>query len=218
MALARANLYGFLSAVFSAPPSAELLATLRDGSLPDILGEPGWASAGGPSVGFGDAEPAPEELAVAFTRLMVGPGGGYVPPYGSIYLDREGRTSELSGDFEGRDRRGDRAQLWGPSTVAMGQLYRSAGLALVNGQVPDHLGIELAFMHHLCAREANAAAEGDGAAVEQWRSRQVAVLHDHLGRWVPSWAAAVEWAAAHPFYAAMTRLAAEFLAWDAKSL
>lgn len=199
LALARANLYGFLAAVFGGPPSAELLATVRGEALASTLRELGLASAALPA-GQAAAEPTQEELAVAFTRLMVGPGKGYVPPYGSVYLDPPAI--------------GRRPLLWGPSTVAIGELYRTADLELSPGQIPDHLGVELAFMQHLCAREAHAATMADNNAVEQVRSLQAAMLHDHLGRWVPLWAVAVAQTKPHPFYAAMVRLLVSFLAWE----
>lgn len=209
LALARANLYGFLAAVFGRPPDAELLTTLRDGALAGALRELGLTSAALPA-GQAAAELTQEELAIAFTRLMVGPGPGYAPPYGSIYLDPPAS--------------GNRPLLWGPSTVAIGELYRAADLELApgqpaacgsgRGQVPDHLGVELAFMQHLCAREAHAAATGDNAAIEQVRGLQAAVFRDHLGRWVPLWAAVVEQAKPHPFYATMARLLVSFLAWE----
>jgi TorA maturation chaperone TorD len=218
MALARANLYGFLSTVFSAPPTAEWLAAARDRALLEILGELGWTFAVDRAVHCEETVLAQEELAVAFTRLMIGPGKGYVPPYGSIYLDRAGGASPLSSGGGDGSRRGDRPQLWGPSTIAVEQLYRAAGLELVQGQIADHVGVELAFMRYLCACEAHAAAEHDAMAAERWHRWQIVVLHDHLGRWVPAWAATVERAATHPFYVAMVRLAVEFLAWDAEAL
>lgn len=170
LALARAHLYGFLAAVFGGPPGAELLAALRSAALADALRELGLTPAALP-VGQTAAELTQEELAIVFTRLMVGPGPGYVPPYGSIYLDPPAGSN--------------RPLLWGPSTIAIGELYRAADLELAPGQVPDHLGVELAFMQHLCAREAHAATTGNNAVVEQARSLQAAMLCDHLGRWAP---------------------------------
>lgn len=199
LALARAHLYGFLAAVFGGPPGAELLAALRSAVLADALRKLGLTPAALP-VGQTAAELTQEELAVAFTRLMVGPGPGYVPPYGSIYLDPPAG--------------GNRPLLWGPSTIAIGELYRAADLELAPGQVPDHLAVELAFMQHLCAREAHAATTGNNAAVEQARSLQAAMLRDHLGRWAPLWVAVVEQANPHPFYAAMARLLVSFLTWE----
>lgn len=185
-AVARAALYGLLSAVFSAPPSAELLARLAAALPPDLLAEAGLGSANAAG-----NRPADDELAVAFTRLMVGPGKGYVPPYGSVYLDPPAT--------------GHRPQLWGPSTMAALEMYRAAGLEPVGGQMPDHLAVELKFMQTLCEQEASAAA------VARWRRLQADFLRDHLGRWAPAWAAAAGSAAEHPFYRAMARLLVQFL-------
>jgi TorA maturation chaperone TorD len=191
-AVARAALYGLLSAVFGAPPSAGLLTNLAAALPADLLAESGLGAANN-----ADDRPTGDELAVAFTRLMVGPGKGYVPPYGSVYLDPSAT--------------GSRPQLWGPSTAAALELYRAAGLEPAAGQIPDHLALELKFMQFLCEREAAAARQDDQAAVARWRRRQADFLHDHLGRWAPAWAAAAGPAAGHPFYATMVRVLVQFL-------
>ena len=81
------------------------------------------------------------------------PGPDYVPPYGSVYRDG---PNGPPGTWQGRP------TLWGPSSVAVAQAYREAGLALAPGgpQVPDHIGLELQFMQHLCACEAGALSRG----------------------------------------------------------
>ena len=206
IALARANLYGFFSAIFSAPPSEALVESLHDGSLQAALAENGWMPDGNVQMSLQDAAQLRDELAVAFTRLFVGPGKGYIPPYSSLYLDKSanGRRS--------------RPTLWGPATVWVAQVYEEAGLELVTGQIPDHIGVELEFMRHLCAQEAKALRLGDEVSTQQCRQWQATFLYDHLLQWVPDWGAEVETSASHVFYRSMARLVIDFLTWEAETL
>ncbi|MFQ5666108.1 MAG: molecular chaperone [Candidatus Binatia bacterium] len=51
---------------------------------------------------------------------------------------------------------------------------------------PDHIAVELEFMHALGAKEAYALDEGWMERAEICREAQVQFLRDHLGRWAPS--------------------------------
>lgn len=206
IALARADLYGFFSAIFSAPPTESLVESLRDGSLQAALVENGRMPGGNVQMALQDAAQLRDDLAIAFTRLFVGPGKGYIPPYSSLYLDKSanGRRS--------------RPILWGLATVWVAQVYREAGLELVTGQIPDHIGVELEFMQYLCAREAEALKMGDEASAQQCRQWRATFLYNHLLQWVPAWGAEVEASASHVFYRSMARLMMDFLNWEAETL
>jgi len=152
----------------------------------------------------GDPAQRREELARAYTRLLVIPGPEHVPPYGSVYLDG---PAGPPGTWQGRP------TLWGPSSVAVAQAYREAGLAVASGgpQVPDHLGLELQFMQHLCTCEAAALGRGEVAEAATWRARQVAFLRDHLLPWALTFCVHVEASGAHLFYRLVARLTGAFL-------
>ena len=141
-----------------------------------------------------------EDVQRAYTALLVGPGQGYVPPYASIYL----HPAESG-----------KRQLWGPAAEAVEALYTEAGLAIAPGQprVPDHLALELQFMQHLCAREADAEVRGDVTEAGAWRERQQAFLRVHLWPWLPRFASRLADAAtaAHPIYRGLTRLLLAFV-------
>lgn len=178
-ALARASIYNFLAAVFGDPPAADLLTT-SIALLPDL-------------------PPATlEELSLAYTRLLIGPGKDYAPPYASIYLPP---TSD------------SKPQLWGQEAVAVEAIYLECGLEAAAGQprVPDHLALELQFMQHLCAREANARGRGENEEAARWRQHQLIFLCDHLWPWLPRFVRRLMEVKAHPFYLAMADFMLEFI-------
>lgn len=206
-ALGRAELYNFLAAVFSEPPDVRWIAGLRDGRLVRVLAivaAPAEIEALTAWATCGDLAQRHEELARAYTRLLVVPGPGYIPPYGSVYRDG---PDGPPGTWLGRP------TLWGPSSVAVAQAYREAGLALApdGPQVPDHLGLELQFMHHLCACEAEALSQGEVARAAAWRARQAVFLRTHLLPWAPAFCARVDAEGIHLFYRLLARLTRAFL-------
>ena len=83
-----------------------------------------------------------EQMKVDYAALFVGPFELPAAPYGSVYLERSKR-------------------IMGDSTMAVLQLYREAGLKLDVKDAPDHIAIELEFMHYLYSLEAEAIQEGD---------------------------------------------------------
>lgn len=178
-ALARASLYNFLAAAFGDPPTPELMATVAT-TLPDVI-------------------PAPlDELRRAYTRLLVGPGAGYAPPYASVYLD-----PPCNG----------KPQLWGREATVVEALYNQTGLELAPGQprVPDHLALELQFVQHLCAREADAARRGEPGEAAEWRNRQQAFLRNHLWPWLPRFVTRLSQSEAHPIYRDLANFTLAFI-------
>ena len=78
-----------------------------------------------------------EELAVDHARLFVGPFGLKAPPYGSLYLDGDGKVM-------------------GNSTMRVIQIYEEEGLEIDAEftELPDHVAVELEFMYYLAHRAA----------------------------------------------------------------
>jgi TorA maturation chaperone TorD len=87
----------------------------------------------------------------------------------SAYVDRTGRKS-------------------GHVAVAVERAYAAAGVALspsALGELPDHAGVELEFLSHLCAQEAQAWTDrAPDDAVDLLRSQRQ-FLDQHLLRWFP---------------------------------
>ncbi len=133
-----------------------------------------------------------DELAIDHARLFVGPFALLAPPYGSIYLEGERR-------------------LMGDSTLDAGECYNEVGLEVASGfnGTPDHIAVELEFMHYLVIKEIEAQADGDLVRARHYRQKQGSFLERHLAAWVPDFSRRVEELAQTPFYqglAAATRM------------
>ena len=90
--------------------------------------------------------------------------------------------------------------------------YQHFGLAVSEdlNSPEDHLSAELEFMAFLAAKQAD--AERDGRDSGPYLRAQRDFLSRHLGRWVPILAAAAERKVDSPFYRAMCRLVAIYVA------
>jgi TorA maturation chaperone TorD len=136
-----------------------------------------------------------DELTIDHARLFVGPFALLAPPYGSIYLEGERR-------------------LMGDSTLAAGACYHEAGLEVAadfNG-TPDHVAVELEFMHFLAVKELDALYAGQLDRAQNFQQKQRAFLERHLAAWVPDFSRSVEEQAQTEFYrslAAATRIFVE---------
>ena len=133
-----------------------------------------------------------EELVIDHARLFVGPFALLAPPYGSVYLEGERR-------------------LMGESTLAVGECYQAVCLEVAAGfnGTPDHIAVELEFMHFLVVKELDALSAGQLDRAQNFRQKQRAFLERHLAAWVPDFARSVEEQAQTRFYqslAATTRM------------
>ena len=182
-------LFSLLATAFLEPPTADLVETLQ----PLLGDEP-------PPASFSDLE-----RGRAFTRLLVGPGEGYVPPYASIYVNAAPHEKPL---------------LCGAEAAAVKAEYAAAGLELAPGgqQLPDHLGIELQFLAHLCRLEAEARETIDESAAQTWRARRAEFIRLHLLNWLPAFAGRLQAVSAHPFYARLTTFLIQHLAQEASEV
>ncbi len=124
-----------------------------------------------------------ETLKVDYARLFVGPYGLPAAPYGSVYLE------------EGR-------KIMGDSTIDARRMYMEAGvdIAAACKDAPDHIAVELEFLHLLSFREVEAMRRGDMNDAALMIGEQAAFLARHLGLWVEPFARSVEKAAETAFY------------------
>lgn len=98
--------------------------------------------------------------------------------------------------------------------------YRAFGFQ-VGGQVrerPDHLAVELEFMHLLALKEAYAHETGIAEHVEVSREAQGKFLTGHLGQWIGALAEALARSAGGGPYCELARCAAAFVRADAERL
>jgi TorA maturation chaperone TorD/Fe-S-cluster-containing hydrogenase component 2 len=133
--------------------------------------------------------PGLEALRQSYTRLITSPGRRPVALYESLY--RQGR-------------------LMGPATWDVERRYHRLGLAPGEGELPDHASLELAFLGHLAAAEAEVQAAGDGRLVARLRAEQRQFLRTHASAWLPDVGTALT-AADDLFYVIVGRLLSEFL-------
>ena len=140
---------------------------------------------------FSEAEPGLEQ---EFTRLFLGPGRPVAHPHESVY--REGRTM-------------------GETTLDVRRRLAAEGLAPNGHSLADHVGIELAFMAFLAAREALAWDAGEGDVAWGLLQQQEAFLSEHLGTWFPQFCHRI--LAGRPLiqYAQLAQHAKSFVASDA---
>ena len=178
--------FNLLATVFLEPPKREMVEALQP-----LLGKEA------PTASFSDLEGRR-----AFTRLLVGPGEGYVPPYASIYVNAAPHEKPL---------------LRGAEASAVQAEYTAAGLELApdGQQLPDHLGIELQFLAHLCRLEAEARETGNESAAQTWRARRADFIRQHLLNWLPDFARQLQAASAHPCYVRLTTFLIQYLTQEA---
>jgi putative dimethyl sulfoxide reductase chaperone len=189
--IARAAAYKLLAECYY-PPAEEtrehvrqLSCSLRTLSLPAATAAQRMAAVWQGDQSF-------EELAIDHARLFVGPFALLAPPYGSVYLEGGRR-------------------LMGDSTLAVGECYQEAGLEVASGfnGTPDHIAVELEFMHFLVVKELDALGGGNLDRSQNFRQKQRAFLERHLAAWVPDFSRSVEEQAHTSFYqdlAASTRM------------
>jgi TorA maturation chaperone TorD len=134
-----------------------------------------------------------EELKSAHAGLFIGPFELGAPPYGSIYLEN---TRRVMGD----------------STVAVQKLYRAAGLSLEVPEAPDHIALELEFIHFLIMGEAEAVARNDRDEATAFAAMQSHFLRNFLAPWVPEFCAAIRKETATGFYTSLADCLEGFIA------
>jgi len=134
---------------------------------------------------------AAEDLRVEYTTLfLAGARGRSCPPYKSFHIG--------AGPSEA-----------GAAAAAVEAVYAAAGVAVggaAEGELPDHIAVELDFLSYLCGQEADASDPERAAA---WRRRQEAFLSEHLLRWLPAFERALAAVMPDGFYREAARAARE---------
>ncbi|MBF0624714.1 MAG: molecular chaperone TorD family protein [Magnetococcales bacterium] len=191
-ARARSGVYGLLARVFRAEADAALLRHLQSPEIVAALGRPGEELAAFLTRQGTDRTLA--DLAEEYTRLFLGPG-----PHLSLH--------------EAVLVPGGAGLLWGRETAVVKTCMGEAGCAVADQAelLPDHLAVELEFMAHLCAEEAQGWLSGDAVGARNAAAWQTAFLNGHLGTWVGSVRERLEAARPSPFYAVFAELLCAFV-------
>jgi DMSO reductase family type II enzyme chaperone len=143
-----------------------------------------------------------QDLQVTYTSMFISPQPEIpCPPYESMYVNSPRRAM-------------------GPSTSDVIRRYASFKLSLSANfkDLPDHIGVELEFMHHLAHLEASAASEGNDKDATSLVASEKAFLGDHLSKWFPHFADCIESRSSSQLLVALSRLTREFVTEDSNYL
>lgn len=186
LAIKRAGLYSFFSFLTLNEPDADTINDVKVNFLREFFKE----------------NKALDELIYQreshedYAALFIAPGDRYVPPYESVYTDRD----PVSG----------RGFVMGPSALKVREFYLKADLSPL-GELPDHIGMEMAFMGLLCEKEAEQWNAGNEDRARDYLKLEKAFLQEHLSRWVDEYLDAINIKASTAFYRAIAMLAKEFI-------
>lgn len=153
-----------------------------------------------------DGEEALTAARREYTRLFNHPEHPQVPLYEGqfLYEARQGvRGSSASG---GKGGDAARPRLFvNPASLDMLRELRQAGLQQVSDRAmpADAMPVQMGFAAQLCARRAQALAEGDEEAAAAAAAAFDELCHYHLDKWMTPFFGAVGQHAADPLYRAM---------------
>lgn len=202
--LARSAVYRLLSQVFSYPtprtlrelrrqdvPLAVALSSRLPDPVPEAVHQLADALRGVPV----------RALESQFTRLFTHVHSADCPPYETDFTTRDVfRQSQELAD--------------------LGGFYRAFGVepSRADPERPDHVAVELEFLHLLTYKEAWARARGEDDRAALCRQAQESFLASHLLAWVPEFVRRVAALAPGTPYRAAARLGTAFLAAEAARL
>jgi TorA maturation chaperone TorD len=198
MASYRSNVYGLLATVFRQEITSDLLHQVKDPQFLGVLSDLGLQLA---SEFFQrPEEELLEDLAVEYSRLFLGPGQ-HISPHESVHHQKGGGQSGL---------------LWGESTAEVKKFIESTGLSYDSDYkgLPDHISVELEFMHQLTLREKQAWRDEDEDGALDCLKTEKRFIEEHLVRWVPAFCDKVTREAELPFYREMAALTKNFIEFD----
>lgn len=134
-----------------------------------------------------------EDLAVEYASCLLC-SGAFLSPYESVQASTEG-------------------QLCGDDSSRVLLLYRKSGFNMLEASAlfPDHFGIELEFMGHLCAMEASSLEKGGAERAGHARRLQSQFMEAHLGRWYRPFLQKLERATERAFYREMACVTRHFI-------
>ncbi|MCI8469500.1 MAG: 4Fe-4S binding protein [Eggerthellaceae bacterium] len=188
----RADAAALLGRLLLEDPPSDLLAALA--ASPDEAPAP-WRAFAADLAGR-DLADARRDLSAEFAAVLLGMSANPLHPYESVYRGADG-------------------QLMGPHRDAAVRAYAAAGLHERDGlRLPeDHLGIELAFLAELYAREAAALEAGeDPARAADPATARAAFAAAHLAPWVPAFCDDLAARAEGGFYRGLAALVREVVA------
>lgn len=187
----RANMYGILALAFSTPRT-------EPGRLYEAILEAHHSLRPNDRLTSKGRELPTEHLSKEHLRLFVGPGKVPCPPYESVY--RQDRLVM------------ERGLVMGPSAADVRHRYAEADLVLPKNftDLPDHIAVEMEFMHFLCAEELKFTEQGNLQESARRRKMQQEFAKEHL-EWVERFADRVLKSTNSSFYKAAAGLLKAFV-------
>lgn len=183
----RTSMYGFLAACYLRPPDENVIAAYN-ALQPAIEGlRP---------VEMSDKASLTQE----FHDLFKVPLGKFTTPYESAFLS-DGSPSTA-----------------GIIRQSLRKTYAAVEFTIPPEfhELPDYIGIELSFMHLLCAVERSAMENGQTGPAENCRNNQKRFLQEHLHKWTGMFTEKVKAISTAGFYAGVTGITQNFVALEAK--
>ncbi|GAB4342600.1 MAG: molecular chaperone TorD family protein [Calditrichia bacterium] len=135
-----------------------------------------------------------EPLQVEYARLFVGPFHVEAPPYGSVYLEENGR-------------------LMGESTIAVRKFYQKYGLELDEdfSELPDHIAAELEFVYYLLYNQTREEEENRLNEAGNFRTGVILFLEHFLAPFVQDFTEKIKQHSEEPFYTSLAEFLKQFV-------
>ncbi len=192
----RSNFYFFLSSVFLKPPTTDIIKILTElTNSPESSNLVSKQTTDSLSrMGIINNEEL-KNLVQEYHDLFKVPLSKYVAPYESVY--RDGR-------------------LHGQSALKVKDIYNRLGFRIPHEyyELPDHIGIELAFMATLCKEEHKAWKERNAKLVRSLREIEERFLKEHIACWLPKLCNAICEKTKDNFYICMAEITLDFVQSD----
>src|SRR3989339_1086315 len=166
LALVRSNFYFFLSSIFLKPPTTDTIKILMELKRSPEFSN--FVSARAKEFllkmeNINDGEL--ENIVQEYHDLFKVPLSKYVAPYESVY-----RNGHLNGQ----------------SAMDVNKIYKRLGFQIPHEyyELPDHIGIELAFLATLCKEEQKAWKEKNAKLARSLCDIEERFLKDHIACWL----------------------------------
>jgi DMSO reductase family type II enzyme chaperone len=201
LAIARKNMYGFLSRIFLKEPTKDIVEILQNPDFLSNLSEMEFNGALDHFNRFSESFSGEiDDLEIEYSRLFIIPDKKhYVTPYESVYLT--GMLSQAP-------------------TVQVKRIYDKNGLEISQDfdDFPDHIGIELEYMHYLCNKEAQLWDSKNKEDTIECLDKEKEFLEKHLGVWTQNLSEKILNKSENDFYKGFAELLTAFIEYDKKIL
>lgn len=202
----RENMYRLLGRLYLKETDTDLFKTLQGLQFPAVTddGPEGDAATDKMAEGYSrlakflanPPEDVETELAADYARVFLGAGTVddiVANPHESVYTSAEKLVCQDA--FEN-----------------MVKTLKGAGLKKDdNGIFEDHIGLEFAYMQHMCARTLDAARKNDEKRVDTLLGMQSDFIDEHLLNWVPRFCEDIRKIPCTDFYPAVSLITEGFI-------